>query len=57
MLTYRMTVEMKPVSQKRLAVKKSGVFPNLHNDKVNPKAGLLTAGRQSCPGKRKILLV
>lgn len=45
MLTYKMTVETKQVSQKGLAVKKSGVFPNLHNDKVNLKAGLVTTGR------------
>jgi len=45
MLIDRMTVEMKQVSQKRLAVKESGVFPNLHDDKMILKASLVMMGR------------
>lgn len=38
--------------KKALASKKAGVFPNLHNDKMNLKVSLVTVGRQSCPKKK-----
>lgn len=49
MLTYRMTVKMKQVSQKHLAVKKKKKnvrsVPNLHEDRMNLKATLVMMGR------------